>query len=98
MSTPPVTDPTLNAGEAGEGGMTVRHCLLDYASSSKFRLQAPPAQALYLEPCGPSTVFCIQNMHHNRSMRCKDLHDLPVHFHTSILYIYSFLSRRSIEE
>lgn len=49
MSTPPVTDLTLNAGEAGEGGMTVRHCLFDYASS-KFRLQAPPGQHFTLSP------------------------------------------------
>lgn len=49
MSTPPVTDPTLSAGAAGEGGMTVRHCLLDYASS-KFRLQAPPGQHFTLSP------------------------------------------------
>lgn len=56
MSTPPVTDPTLNAGEAGKRGVTIRHCLLDYASL-EFRLQAPPRKALHLELCDPSTVL-----------------------------------------
>lgn len=49
MSTPPVTDSTLNAGEAGKGGMTVRHCLLDY-TSTKFHLQASPGQHFTLSP------------------------------------------------
>lgn len=59
MSTLPVTDPTVAAGEAGEGGgVSVRHCPSDYASL-EFRLQAAPEQAVVLVLSGPSNVLCI---------------------------------------
>ena len=59
MSPLPVTDPTLAAGETGEGGgVSVRHCPSDYVSL-EFRVQAAPEQALFLALSGPSTVLRI---------------------------------------
>lgn len=69
-----------------------------HLTSLDFHLQTSQGQALCLELCGPSIVFCIRNVPYKCSLRCKALRDLSAFLHFNPSHLFFLTSQGYCEQ